>query len=350
MTISSASPELIGKDDLVLVTGAGGFIGRRVVANLLGRGFTRVRCLARTSGGKEALSELIGDHQDCEIVFGNLLNREDCRRAVDGIKVIYHLAAGRGEKSFSDAFLNSVVTTRNLLAASVDSGVLVRFVNVSSFTVYTDRGQLLTEDAAVETQPHLRGEAYCFAKSRQEAIVNEYAAAHGLPCVTLRPGYVYGPGNEAISSRVGIGTFGLFLHLGGNNPVPLSYVDNCAEAIVLAGLVPGIDGEVFNVIDDDLPTSREFLRLYKANVRSFPSLSLPRPISYLLCDWWERYADWSQGQLPAAFNRRMWKAYWEKGTFSNAKIKTGLGWKQLVLTNEALHRYFESCKGKANHA
>jgi len=42
------------------------------------------------------------------MVTGNLLSREDCRDAVKGAKVIYHLAAGRGEKSFSDAYMNSV--------------------------------------------------------------------------------------------------------------------------------------------------------------------------------------------------------------------------------------------------
>ena len=55
--------------------------------------------------------------------------------------------------------------------------------------------------------------------------------------------------------------------MGGSNTIPFTYVDNCAEAIVLAGLVKGVDGEALNIVDDDLPSSREFLRLYKNNVR-----------------------------------------------------------------------------------
>ena len=58
--------------------------------------------------------------------------------------------------------------------------------------------------------------------------------------------------------------FGLFLHMGGTNVLPLSFVDNCAEAIVLGGLKPGVDGEVFNVVDDDPLTSRQFLRAYRS--------------------------------------------------------------------------------------
>ena len=51
---------------------------------------------------------------------------------------------------------------------------------------------------------------------------------------------------------MGIDTFGFFIHLGGSNQLPLTDVDNCAEAVVLAGLKPGVDGEIFNVVDDDL--------------------------------------------------------------------------------------------------
>ena len=103
----------------------------------------------------------------------------------------------------------------------------------------------------------------------------------------VRPGVVFGPGNEAIHGRVGLGTFGLFLHLGGRNPVPFSYVENCADAIVLAGLIPGIDGEVFDIVDDEPPSSRQFLRLYKRHVRPFRSVDVPHALSFLLRWAWE---------------------------------------------------------------
>src|SRR5206468_7017915 len=118
---------------------------------------------------------------------------------------------------------------------------------------------VLDESCPMEGQPELRGDAYTFAKVKQDEIVEEYGKKSGIPYVIVRPGVVYGPGNESIHGRVGIGTFGVFLHLGGSNTVPLTYVDNCAEAIVLAGLKPGVDGEVFNVVDDNLPSSRRFL-------------------------------------------------------------------------------------------
>jgi len=127
-------------------------------------------------------------------------------------------------------------------------------------------------------------------------------------------------------------------------------VDNCAEAIVLAGLKPGVDGEVFNVVDDDLPSSRHFLRLYKNNVLDFKSLYLPHFLSYLLCWSWERLSAWSDGQLPPAFNRKRWHAFWKDTRYSNRKLKVRLGWAPRISMAEGLRRYFEACRERGAHA
>jgi len=352
--VGSVTPDafIVAEDDPILVTGATGFIGSRLVQSLLNRGFRNVRCFARPSSDVAKVEAIAGRRPDArarvEVIKGNLLSREDCIRATTDVAVIFHLAAGNGEKSFPDAFMNTVVTTRNLLEASLRHGCLRRFVNVSSFAVYTNaqngRRRLLDESCPVEERPELRGDAYCFAKVKQEELVAEYARRFAIPCVTVRPGYVYGPGHEEITSRVGIATFGVFLHLGGSNPMPFTYVDNCAEAILLAGFKQGVDGEVFNVVDDDLPSSRRFLRLYKQNVRRFTSIYLPRAVSHALCYLWEKYSDWSEGQLPPVFNRRKWRALWKKTRYSNEKLKARLGWTPNVPMAEGLRRYFQSCR------
>jgi nucleoside-diphosphate-sugar epimerase len=345
------------KDDPILVTGAAGFIGSRVIRGLLDRGYRNVRCLARPSSDVSKFEALIGRKPSgarVEILKGNLLSRDDCAAATRDVAIIIHLAAARGEKSFPDAFMNSVVTTRNLLEAGHQSDRLRRFVSISSFAVYSNRGKpargLLDETCPIEDRPDLRGDAYSFAKIKQDDIVVELGNKLNIPYVIVRPGYVYGPGNPGISGRVGVGTFGLFLHLGGANPIPFTYVDNCADAIVLAAITPAIDGHVFNVVDDELPTSRAFLRLYKKHVRRFTSLYLPHAISYGLCWSWEKYSIWSEGQLPPVFNRRLWHAYWKKTRYTNDKLKKLVGWTPRVSTAEGLMRYFNSCREGGLHA
>jgi len=347
---------IIGSDDLILVTGATGFIGSRLVETLLELGFRNLRCFARPSKKQEMLADVVKAHRSAfiEVLKGNLLSREDCAHAAKDARVIFHLAAGTGQKSFADAFMNSVVTTRNLLESANRGQSLKRFVNVSSIAVYSNMGNPrrthLDETCEIEEHPELRGEAYCFAKVKQEQFVAEYCNRFGIPHVVVRPGCVYGPGKSYLTDRVGIDTFGIFLHIGGSNRIPLTYVDNCAEAIALAGLRNGIDGEAFNIVDDDLPSSRQFLRLYKRNVGHFRSLYVPHFVSYLLCYLWERYAAWSQEQLPPTFNRKRWNAYWRKTDFSNDKLKMRVGWTPRVPKTEAFKRFFEACRSGVGHA
>ncbi|MGC2421421.1 MAG: NAD(P)-dependent oxidoreductase [Candidatus Acidiferrales bacterium] len=347
--LASRDGFITGPDDRILVTGAAGFIGPRVVRSLLDRGFRNLACFVRPSsdlGGIEAIIQRRPPGARIEVLKGNLLSREDCKAVGKDVALIYHLAAGIGEKSFPDAFLNSVVATRNLLDASLVCARLRRFVLVSSFAVYSNcykpQGKLLDESCPIEEHPELRGEAYCFAKVKQEQIVTEYGKNHGIPYVVVRPGSVYGAAGE-ITGRVGIATFGPFLHMGGSNSIPFTYVENCAEAIVLAGLVKGAEGETFNVVDDDLPSSREFLRLYKKNAKHFNSIYVPHAVSYVFSYLWEKYSQWSEGQLPPVFNRRRWHAEWKKTRYSNEKLKTRLGWKQKVPTAEGMRRYVEAC-------
>jgi nucleoside-diphosphate-sugar epimerase len=337
---------IIGFDDPILITGSNGFIGSRVVETLLRHGFSNLRCLVRPSSNLTRLDAILATVKNVgvEVTQGNLLSREDCAKAAKDVTVIFHLAAGI-EKTFAGSFMNSVVTTRNLLDAAVRFGRLKRFVNISSFAAYSNwnmgSGDLLDETCELESQPLQRAEAYTYAKLKQDELVIEYAHKYGIPYVILRPGAVYGPGAHQLTSRVGIDTFGVFLHLGGSNRIPLTYVDNCAEAIVLAGLKPGINGEVFNVVDNDLPTSRQFLRMYKRHGKRFKSIYVPYWLFYSFCWAWEKYSRWSEGQLPPAFNRRRCAVYWKGNRYTNQKLKDRLEWRPMVSFSEASRRYFD---------
>jgi nucleoside-diphosphate-sugar epimerase len=338
-------PATTAAGGLALVTGAGGFIGLRVVDSLLKRGWRNIRCFVRPSSDIAALQRLLEQYSapGVQVMSGNLLSREDCAAAAKGATVVFHLVTGRG-KSFPGCFQNSVVTTRNLLDAMVAQPSPARLVNVSSFAVHSNmnlkRGGLFDESCEIEPNLEERYDAYVYAKLKQDELVAEYCQKHGLHCVTIRPGIVFGPGKKAIPGAVGIDTFGFFLHVGGGNPLPLTYVDNCADAIVLAGLAPGVEGQAFNVTDDDLPTSRYFLRRYKREVRNFRSIPVPYSLFYLFCHLWECYARSSQGQLPPVFNRRFCAFMWKRHRFSNQKLKDKLGWKPGVNMADALQRYY----------
>jgi len=326
------------------VTGSSGFIGAKVVEILLEYGFCNLRCFVRPSSDLRRLEKTVAQFNagtKVELIVGDLLSPGDCAKAAKDVSIVYHLAAGF-DKSFAGAFMASALGTRNLLDALLDVGKPERFVNVSSFAVYSNmslkRGGILDETCPLEDAPQERFDAYGFGKLKQEELVREYGRNHKLPYVILRPGYVFGPGKRELNGRVGINTFGFFIQVNGSNVLPLTFVDNCAEAVVLAGLKAGVEGEIFNVVDDELLSARQFLEAYNKRVggRSF---CIPYSIGHLLSLVWENYSRWSKGQLPPVFNRRRCSAEWKGNCYSNQKLHERLSWKPRVPLNQAMDAF-----------
>jgi nucleoside-diphosphate-sugar epimerase len=345
-TSSHDERSVVETDDLILVTGANGFIGARVVEGLLAQGYRHIRCLVRTEGNKtKRLRSIIARHSTAplEVVAGNLTSTDDCSAAARDVRVVFHLAAGIAEKSPAACYLNTVVSTRNLLDALCQAGSLKRFVNVGSLAVYSNfnlpRGAVLDEQCPVETDYVSRGEPYAHAKLQQDQLVMEYASKHEWSYVILRPGAVYGPGKSDITGRIGIRVGGFFLHLGGRNRIPFTHVRNCAEAIILAGTTATTDRQVFNVIDDELPTGKDFIAAYRRYVGPLRCLSVPYPVFYGLCSVWERCARWSGGHR--AVSRRRCAAYWKGNRYSNRKLKEATAWMPLVSFADAAPEYFD---------
>ena len=199
------------------MTGSKGFVGSAVVRELLARGFHTIRCFARTAAGNGKLEALAQEfpHADIRVVVGNLLSPDDCRRAVEGVVLVYHLAAGTG-KSFPGCVLDSAVATRNLLEALSESRSLTRFVNVSSFSVYSNyalrRGAVLDETCPIERAHTERYDAYAYGKIKQDDVVIDYGMRRGIPYVIVRPGVVFGPGRGGEHPRSLRGRYVRLLH------------------------------------------------------------------------------------------------------------------------------------------
>ncbi len=156
---------IISRDERILITGCSGFIGSNVVEALLELGFTNLRCFVRPSSRLERLKQVLSRfsfEKNVEVVTGDLLSQAHCRKAAEGVSVVYHLAAGI-EKSFAGAFMNSALATRNLLDAFLERNLPNRFVNVSSFSVYSNlslkRNDLLDETCPLEAAPQERFDA-----------------------------------------------------------------------------------------------------------------------------------------------------------------------------------------------
>jgi nucleoside-diphosphate-sugar epimerase len=337
----------------VLVTGAGGFLGTHVVERLLAHGYTDIRCFLRDRGKAEQLAALAGQYPGAQLEFcsGNLRSAADCAEAVEGVSLVLHLAAGL-KGAPAEMFADSVVVSRNLLEALENrAGVPMnetRVVVISSFGVYgvvpLGRGARVDETTPLEAHPEWR-DTYSHSKLRQEQLFWEYQKKDGFELVVLRPGVIYGPGGGAFSSRVGLQIGPVFFHFGGSNLLPLTYVVNCAEAIVVAAGHSDSAGQVYNVHDDDIPTASRYLREYKKRVKRIRSIRLPYFATRILARSLEAYHRRSEGQLPAIITRYKAAAMWGGNRFSNAKLHA-LGWRQIVSTNDAMAQTFDFLKNQ----
>jgi nucleoside-diphosphate-sugar epimerase/peptidoglycan/xylan/chitin deacetylase (PgdA/CDA1 family) len=326
----------------ILVTGAGGFLGKALIERLLAHGYSDIRCNVRRRADVSKLDALVEQHPHIRLDYcvGDIKYRKDAARAVDGVQLIFHLAAGK-KGAAADLFLNSVVASRNLLDAVADRKPM-RIVLVSSFGVYgvagLGRGAWVNEQTVLEPHPEWR-DHYSYSKLRQEQLFWEYRRRNGFELVVLRPGVIYGPDGAHFSNRVGLTMGEAQLHFGGRNLLPLSYVDNCAEAVVVAGTHPRAAGQAYNVHDDDLPTCRQYLRAYRKNVTKIRSISIPYFAVQLLSSMVAKYNRYSKGQLPAILTPYKVASQWGGNRFDNSKLRS-IGWKQLVPTTEGLQRSF----------
>jgi nucleoside-diphosphate-sugar epimerase/peptidoglycan/xylan/chitin deacetylase (PgdA/CDA1 family) len=326
----------------ILVTGAAGLLGRALIERLLAHGYNDIRCNVRRRSDIPRLEALSDRHSHAKLGYcvGNLKYRDDAARALEGVELIFHLAAGK-KGTAAELFLDSVVASRNLLDAVADRKPM-RIVLVSSFGVYgvagLGRGAKVNEQTVLEPHPEWR-DHYSYSKLRQEQLFREYQRRNGFELVVLRPGVIYGPDSGHFSTRVGLMIGKWQLHFGGGNPLPLSHVDNCAEAVVVAGTHPSAAGEVYNVHDDDLPTCREYLRAYQKHVRKIRSVSVPYFAVKLLSSIIAKYHRYSKGQLPAILSPYKAASLWGGNRFDNSKLRS-IGWRQLVPTADGLQRTF----------
>jgi polyketide synthase len=229
-------------DDVVLVTGATGFIGGRVAQRLVREG-RRARCLVRASSDTSALEEL-----DVELVGGDLTDAASLRRAAEGCRQVVHCGALVSDwAGVAEIRRVNVEGTRNVLAASVDASVQ-RFVHFSSTDVYGHPGGAGIDETQVPTR---FANWYSQTKLEAEAEVRRVEEAGLLETVVLRPATVYGPGSKEVVGEIAraIRKRQMFLVDRGRAIAGLCYVDNLVAAALLALAHEAAPAQAFNITD-----------------------------------------------------------------------------------------------------
>lgn len=264
----------------VLITGATGFVGSYLVRALIQRG-DAVRVLARSAW---ASAPLHGAGVDVRL--GDLAKPDSLQGIAEGIDVIFHLA--RPSASASSAVYEQVDIegTERLLAEAQRAGVK-RLVYPGTLSAYPlaehAEGAVIDESCAFDATGRLGN--YARAKARAEAVVLAANARGKIEGVIVRLGLVFGPGSSVLPAHVcqKLTRTRVLLFGDGKIPLPLTYIDNAIDALILGATVPGIGGEAFNIVDDEVVTQEEYLSELQRRAGGKPKVTrLPVSAYYAL--------------------------------------------------------------------
>jgi GDP-D-mannose 3', 5'-epimerase len=185
---------LCRKHDLILIAGAGGFIGGSLVRYFKNKGFTRIRAVDR-----KPLPDWYQRTDGIECLSLDLTNEENCKRAVEGAVEVYNLAADMGGMGFIERFrimcLRSILINTHLIEAAYRAGV-ARYFYSSSACAYNTK---LQEDShcralkETDAYPAYAERGYGWEKLMSEMFCQEYTAERGLRTAIARFHNVYGP-------------------------------------------------------------------------------------------------------------------------------------------------------------
>lgn len=259
-----------------LVTGGGGFLGKKIVEMLLARG-DEVLVLGRS---KYPEVEAMG----AKTVKLDITNKDGLTEACSGVDVVFHVAALAGVWGPREHYWNiNVEGTRNMLEAAKSAGVR-KFVHTSSPSAVWDGSDMafVTEEDCPYPTKFLTDYPETKAISEQDALK---ANCPEMATTAIRPRLIWGPGDPHLIPRMIERHDRLRIIGDGQNKVGICYIDNAAHAHILAcdALEPDSQnaGKAYFVADDQPVIIWTWLNLFMGRLGKKPITSkVPRNVAY----------------------------------------------------------------------
>jgi dihydroflavonol-4-reductase len=265
---------------MILVTGASGFVGSAVARQLLQAG-EQVRVLVRSTSSRTNLAD-----PKLDIVQGDLLDAASLERALQNVRVLFHVAADYRlwARDDNEIIRTNVEGTRALMEAAKRAGV-ERIVYTSSVATLKAQPDGAPSDETSRLDAQSAVGAYKYSKVVAERVVEDMVATQGLPAVTVNPSTPIGPGDVRptptgrIIVEAASGRMPAFVDTGLN----LVHVEDVAAGHI-AAWKKGRIGERYILGGQDVVLGDMLAEIARQIGRAPPKLRLPRrlifPIAY----------------------------------------------------------------------
>ncbi len=315
----------------ILVTGGNGFLGRNLISALQERG-DRVRVLALPMEDTAWLEE-----RDVEVFRGDIRSPEILTVPMRGVEGVYHLAAMIGTwRAMEEYYAVNVTGTENVCRAALNAGVR-RIVYISSAMVYDmATGHAATEDDFLEPLD----EPYSLTKAQGDMVVQRMIREDHLPAVIIRAGTLIGPGDHLnfgrMAERVRTGK-GIIIG-SGKNVIPLVYITDLVQGLLLALDSDQAEGKVYNISNDQGITQKVFLATLAKEIGvAPPHIHVPYVPLYIAASIAERLAIFSKNRLLPFLTRHGVKLYGADNRLSIVKARRELRYTPNVSLMQAIH-------------
>lgn len=323
----------------VCITGANGFVGRRLVEALSQRGYS-IRVLTRRPDGRFS--------SDVEVVIGDLTS-PNCTldRFLLGCELLFHCAGEIRDAKAMHAL--HVGGTQRLLKAvaeqSVRSGHKIHWVQLSSVGVYgPPPGSASTERIVTEVTPPRPVGEYEMTKAKADELVMEASGAGAMTCSIVRPSNIIGSGmaNQSVFNLIAMVDRGLFFYIGKPGAsANYIHVDNVVESLVNCGSKHAATGAVFNVSDHC--TLEHFVEVIAGELgRRSPWLRIPESIASL--------AGITLGRLPGfPLTQSRVNALVNRTAYPISRIQDELGYHHVVSMEDGLRDLVKAYTQRFRH-
>jgi nucleoside-diphosphate-sugar epimerase len=278
-------------------------------------------------------------HPEVDYVPGDLGDPEYVDNLVSGVETVFHVG-GTMKGSAADFRRGILVGTGNIIDASLKHKVK-RFVHVSSLSVLdhaSHRSEKVTEAWPLEPHPERRG-AYTQNKLDTEQLVLTAAQQRGLPAVVIRPGVIFGPGMPPSSPAGSFGMFGRWIVVGGGRlALPLAYVDDVVDSLLMGASRSGLEGSLTNLVDPFLITQREYIHMAQRANPKIRALYVPKFVMLTASVGIEFLGRILKRSVP--LSRYRIRSIIPLSNFDQTAARERLGWTPRVGVAEGLKRTF----------
>jgi nucleoside-diphosphate-sugar epimerase len=314
----------------VLITGAAGFLGSHVTALLVTRG-ARPRALIHPRDDAGWLAQA-----DADVYAADIGDRPAIAPALAGVDCVIHCAARTGPWGPSSEYERTNVRgLETIVRASMTAGVR-RFVHVSSITVHGNnvRGQA-DENSPLRTEPN----PYSRSKVAGEKLLWRMIRDEGAPVTIVRPGWIYGPRDTASFARIArmIGQGRMIMIGSGENHLPLIYVADAAEGVLLAGEAEQAEGRSYFLVNDEPATQRDFITTIAAELGvPAPTRRIPYSLAVMLGGLSESLGHLARRRQPPPVMRYGLQLLGGENRFAISRARRELGFSPLIGLTEGV--------------